>query len=960
MRKKYWKYASALLLVPSMVLAQQDFESSSSDEEVFELDKLVVEGYTTSKKKDLTGAVSQIDGEELDNGTSTRIDQALQGQVPGLTIISGSSDPDSEMKINIRGTASIYGDDRPLIIIDGVKSQPSDLRMVKPEDIASVNVLKDASSAAIYGVEAASGVILIETKKGSVGEPKISASVEMGYTVPYNIPEPMNFSQFLQHTKSQYDDPTEYPAWVQNYESALTSSDPADQAAIAKYFSQSNNWLEEIYNPGLTVQSNFSVSAGNEDMEMFLSGSYLDQEGITLNSGKTVATARINTKVTKGFVQFGENISFQNKIVDAWGGQDGITRAIWASPNIPYYDEEMSGGYGQPVATWFEGLNYGNPVSQYMLDTNVYRENVLMGNVFLNLRYEELLSWQTRVNFRTSNYNRQLKQPERQKAGIATSWTGASTIVEDWSNTTEINPETFLTLNAQTDMLTAKLLVGASAEQKVWKSISGKGTNFEEGLASLNAAPDREAVTGGYDKKTGLSQFGRLDMDIMEKYLLAFNYRLDGSSLFADGNRWGFFPGLSAGWRISNEEFMSDISETLTNLKLRFGWGILGRKVEAATWYTELNSTIGYVFGNQHATGVALTRLENEDITWEKVHQLNLGVDFGILDDFLNVTVDAYQRQSEDMILQVQLPMYSGITGGGWQNIGTLRNRGIEVSATHAEQYGDFSHSISANVALQENEVTNTGIEDTIYYGNSITTVGSPIASFYGYQADGLFNSESEIDKDLQPSAEPGDVRYVNLNTVADTLEDSNGNDSLVQRIDGKDRTIIGNPLPWITFGLNYSGEFKGFDFSMFWQGVGGNDILNLTTTEWASTHQKFNQTTEVLNAWTEQNTNTDVPRAAGNDANGNNWVSSRLVESGTYLRLKTLSVGYRLPITEELKVRFYASAENLLTITSYSGLNPDISGGNNPLNAGVDFIGLDGTGTPPSRVYAAGISINF
>ncbi|PWE01088.1 SusC/RagA family TonB-linked outer membrane protein [Marinilabilia rubra] len=915
------------------------------EEQLVNLDEVVAVGYGVQKKSDITGSVASVDFSELEDQPIASVDQALQGRVAGVQIVSNSGAPGGSLAVRVRGIGTINNAD-PLYVVDGIPV--SDIDFLNANDIESIEILKDASASAIYGSRGANGVVLITSKKGGLNE-----EARVNFNAYYGTQQVINNWETTSGSE-----------WYGIQEELNNTRTSALDLSIVDP-NQNTDWFDELTRVAPIYDVNLNVAGGSEKLTYSLSVGGFGQEGTIKGSEFQRRTLKLNSDyhVSDKFT-IGSNINIQTSeqesILEGSYHTGVINTAIKLEPVVPVWNNKETGEYGYSAFT-----DYPNPVAQIAYENARNEKLNLLGNIYAEYEFISGLSFKTTYNqnsYRNDSYdfepvyyvnvNQQNVENEvSQGYNKGDYWT--------WENV--------LTFNKSFNRHELGVMAGYTMEEGTyeWTSASKKNIpNEDEALWYFNAAADGDYVSGNASEVGLMSYLGRLNYSFDNKYLVTVNFRADGSSRFPEGNKWGYFPSLALGWKMSEEAFMSNI-DWISSLKLRAGWGQIGNNnIGYYPYQTTMsgNAQYRYLFGPEENfdQGYVVVNMRDQDIKWETVESYNLGLDALLFDGRLQSTIDWYLKDTEDMLVGVPIPMYYGYEGGPVSNVGSVRNTGLELSLNYKERVNaDLRYNVGFNISTYNNEVLSLGNGQPItggsYYGGSATRTeeGQPIGYFYGYKTDGVFQTQAEIDNHAaqvgadNAGLEPGDLKFV------DTNEDGLINDD--------DRTFLGSPIPDFTYGLNGGLNYKGVEFSLFFQGSQGNEIFNAMKTHL----YKFDETNkhkDMLNSWTPQNTNTDMPRLDGNDINNTNRTSDRFVEDGSYIRLKNLTVGYNIPEkflspvgVKALKV--YFSGQNLWTKTDYSGADPEIGqrSSTNYLSRGVDI------GTyPQAQVYTFGVKMQF
>lgn len=922
------------------------------------LSEVVVVGYGTQKKANLTGAVSTVSSAQLENRPVTGVTNALAGTVPGLTIITNNGQPGKDAgSINLRGQS--LNATNALVVIDGVISGTNELNNINPNDIDNVSVLKDAASASIYGNRASGGVIVITTKKGKKGTAVITYNNSFGKNTAVALPDYLPSWQ----AATMYDQ-----ALVNEGGTALYTN-----AQIQKFkdgsdpFNYPNtDWLKYLYSGNGFQQNHYiGVSGGSDKTTYSLSAGYFDQNGITPNTNTKKYTARLNlnTQLKDNLSAFGY-FSYDYQPVsepqNSRGSSPDFSQVIFQfnriSPIIPaYYANGQYGSIsdGSPLA-WlkspsFNRQNYYNFQGSVGIDWEIIK----------GLHFKPSLNYKFNTNQNT-NFTSSIQYYNAQGGTNGTANLASS--LQEYGSFTYVSPQALLEYGTKIGNHNIKVLVGASQEYSKNYYLRGYREGFiNSSLSDLDSAPPANQSTGSNTHDVALrSIFGRVNYDYKGKYLIEGDMRYDGSSRFAPDNRWGVFPGASVGWRVSEEDFFSSLKSTISSLKLRASWGKLGNQDLVnnnnpdASYYpavATVSSGQNYPFAGTVIGGLAPINGVEPAIVWEKSTQTDIGLDA----DFLNVfslTVDYFNKKTSDALYQVTLPATYGLNPP-YVNASTSQNTGWEFALTYHDKAGDFSWNVTGNAALIKNKVLKLGttnapqINPPNYPNGIINEVGQPLASFYGYVAEGLFQNQAQVNAHasqagLGTNIGPGDIMYKDLNGDG--------------KIDANDKTVLGSNFPKVTYGLNLNLNWKEFDFTAFFQGAAGvkNYIQLVQLGQNGIATGK--PTSAMLDSWTPSNPNATFPRLwityGQNDPSST--VSSFWVRNADYLRLKNVQLGYTLPVNWAKKIgvkklRVYYSGQNLLTFTSfYKWVDPEISAGQN------------GGGYPQLKINSFGLNVTL
>ena len=929
------------------------------------LDEVVVVGYGTQKRTLVTGAVASVNGKTLNELPAVSISQALQGRVSGVTVTNNGS-PGASPIVRIRGISSISFASDPLYVVDGFPT--GNLESFDTKDIESVDVLKDASSAAIYGSRATNGVIMITTKKGRRdGQLRVNYDASYGtqtVTQRLDLLDTEGFKNYaLAYRGTQVDRLLEPWASTAIYDGASQT-----------YGETNTNWQDAYFRKGAMTGHNIGLSGGNNTSRFYASAGYFDQKGTAPSVGFKRYNFRINSEhnISKVFT-FGQTlyVGYGNQAYDnnETGARTNLVNVIRMMPHMPVYDPTSNGGY-RGVNSTLDGGDPTNPVEDAELKNPGSRKTAkVFGTAYLEVNFTKWLKFKSTFGVDYANtLDYRFAPIFNDNGAIAGSSATVATITNNRSLSTVQLYTQQLTFDKEfgDHHINAIAVYEMQTQQTKQENTSGQQESNE--LKTLNNAQNIsvQTLTG---ENTLLSYLGRLNYDYKGKYILSAAIRRDGLSVWAPGKKWATFPSASVGWRIDQENFMLDQS-TISELKIRGGYGLTGLNgtvLGNTPWLVSVNANSAqYPFNNNITGGPAssIQRLGNQDLEWETTKQLNIGLDLGLLQNKFTLSLEYYNRKTDNLILSVPLPPSMGfITNSVSQNVGSMKNSGFEAQLGFNDRQGAFTWFANANLSFVTNQVTRlsegvTNIEagenaDFGSYNITNTAVGQAIQSFYGWKVLGIFQSQQEVDNSPTQTAStaPGDLKF------EDT--DKNG------VINVNDRQFLGSFIPKLTYGFNLGANYKNFDFSAFFQGVQGNKIFNATRVITEGMIRFFNAGTQVLNAWTPTNTDTDIPRAASADPNQNARPSTRFLEDGSYLRLKNIMLGYTIPANTLESVtkgtiknfRIYVSAQNILTFTKYSGYDPEV-GNRTPgssLTNGIDFAVY-----PQPKAFQMGLQVGF
>ena len=920
----------------SKIIVASSSVNIQMEDDAFNLEELLVVGYGTVKKSDVTGSVASIKSEDLTKQAVLSADQALQGRFPGVLVTSNSGSPGGDISVNIRGIGTI-NDSQPLYVVDGMPV--NSITYLNTNDIASLEVLKDASASAIYGSRGANGVILITTRKGKTGESKISFN---GYSGIQNI---LNNSEFVNNDQ-WYD--------LQTKLNAMRST-PVDLSKANKNIN--TDWLKEISRVAAIHNYYLEVSGGKEDITFSASGGYFSQDGIIKGTSMDRMTLRLNgeSKVRQ-YLTIGTNLSYSQSsrtTIDENGESWGVlSTAVRLEPTVPVKNADGSFGFSPFV-------DISNPVATIHYSDSKTKAQNIVGNAYLKADITKDLFIRTSfgVDMLISDVYNFIPvyevSPTQKNSESKISRGYEKTINWLWESTINYNKIFGIKHSIQA-------LAGYTMESTRMENLYGSKNGVPADLPSLkyiDAAQNAgsAAVTGTAWESAMISYLGRINYSYDNRYLATVSVRSDGSSKFSSANRYAFFPSFSLAWKINNEKFFKNLKlDFVDDLKLRAGWGQIGNQnignykfLSVLTNYAQYR----YIFGSPEILyqGITAVSLANDKIKWETSESFNIGIDMTLFNG-LNVTADYFIKDTKDMLLTEPIPLFLGFENGPVTNVGSVRNSGLEFAATWRGALSkNFTYSASFNFASIKNKVTSLGMGGSLSgasvfnKGNATNTmVGYPIGMFWGYETSGLIQTQEQLTaaRVKQPSAQLGDVIFT----------------------DPSNKKMIGNPMPDFTYGINLSCTYKGLEFSAFFDGVYGNEIFNATRAYTYNTSSTFKNDIAILNYWTSTNTNTNIPRLTPTDSNDNMRISDRYIEDGSYFRLKNMQLSYNLPsaIVNKLKIpgfRIFVSAQNVFTLTKYTGMYPEIG---QALSTSYLSRGVDYGNYPQSKIVTGGISINF
>ncbi len=893
------------------------------------LDELVVVGYGTMKKSDLTGSVASLGSKDINNSSVNNIGAAVQGKISGVQIIDAGK-PGDNVNIKIRGLGSINNCD-PLIVIDGV---PTDLGLnaINMADVDRLDVLKDASAAAIYGSRGANGVVMITTKRGKAGESHLSVSANVSVQNATNVPDLLDASEY---------------AALSNEMMINSGRTPNPEFANPETLGSGTDWMDELLRTGIMQNYTVSYSGGNDKSHYYVSGGFLDQSGIveSVKYRRFTFQANSDAQVTK-WLKFSNNITFSAD--EKKQGSYSISDAMKALPVQPVKNEDGTWSGPEGNAEWYGSIR--NPIGTTQVNSNKTNGYNFLANITGEIKFAKWLKFRSTFGYDAKFWFDDNFTPK---------YAWKPTPVEESTRYKSTNKSfTYLWDNyflfdyTIADAHEISFMGGMSAQWNDYDYYNAQKNVFQfDNVHEFDNGEKMYSILGNMTEWALLSYMARLNYSYKNRYLLTATVRRDGSSKFGPKHRWGTFPSVSLAWRMSDEKWFPK-TKFIDDIKIRAGYGVTGSQASVGSYgYLAQYNTSVYPLGIAGNTQTVLysSTLANPYIHWEEVAQTNVGVDASFLGSRIVLSLDAYLKETRDMLVKASIPITSGFedTSTTYTNAGRVSNKGLEMSLHTVNLVSPLRWETTLTATYNRNKIKDLN-SDVPYYinqvNNSYVTMlaeGYPINVFYGYVTDGIFQNQQEVnDHAIQTGAEPGDIRFCDLN-----------NDGV---INDEDRTVLGNPNPTWLFSMNNTLTYKGFELSVYLQGVAGNKIFNANNIDNTGMSAAYNQTTDVLNRWTGEGTSNFIPRAVYGDPNGNNRVSDRFVENGSYLRLKNITLAYNFPGKWLDKIGFQAlrlslSCENVATITSYSGFDPE-----------VDINGIDLSRYPISRTFSFGLNLNF
>ena len=971
------------------------------------LDEVVVVGYGTMRKSDISGASVTVGEDAIKGSVITNLDQALQGRAAGVTSVMTSGAPGSSVSIRVRGQSTINANAEPLYVIDGVIVQGggssgssfglgdalgnspistiSPLSTINPSDILSMEILKDASATAIYGAQGANGVVLITTKRGKAGEAKFTYEGMYGVQRQAARLEMMNLREFA------------------DYSNQVSLSDNRPEFADPSLLGAGTNWQDAVFRQAPMHQHQLSAAGGTDAVRYFVSGSFMGQDGTIIGTEFNRYSFRSNLDAQlKKWLKLGVNAMYSqtDERLGLADSQEGVINySLLTPPDIPIYD--LDGNYASVIR---EGYTRINPIAMVLDEDILLGRNKLNGSIFADITPIENLTWHSELGFDIGSSRGERFEPAV-RYGKWSREKNMSSIQKNDNRFWQL--KNYLTYSGNMDKHDYTVMLG----QEMWES------TYEYQSVTASALPSNDIknpslgtdplISFGFGSSAMASFFGRGTYNYDDRYMGTYTYRRDGSSNFGPKNRWAGFHAFAASWRFTNEAFFEPLTEVLNNGKLRIGWGQTGNaNIGGYRWgaaIVRMPSSLGL--------GYRQSNIANPYIKWETQEQWNLGLDLNFFDNRIGLVVDAYDKTSKDMLMPLQLPSYMGTRGNAssalaapYGNYGTINNKGVEFTLSTHNLTGAFTWNTEFQISFNKNKLVALDGTDAVHiegYGQwsdvvSISNVGEPLYNFYGYKVAGVYKDLEDLQNSPRPEKYPTDGVFNRYNTtwVGDLkYEDLSGPEGVPDGvIDTYDRTNIGSPLPKFTFGMTNSFSYKNFDLSVFFNGSYGNKVLNYTAINLSNMKSAWDNQLKMITEranlepidpnksypatvngntiyeWTDDITNlrvtnpdTRIPRAIANDPNDNDRISDRYIEDGSYLRIRNITLGYTLPANVARQwmlenIRVYANIQNLATFTNYSGYDPEIGAS----TASQNVFGLDNGRYPSPQVYSFGVSLSF
>ncbi len=919
------------------------------EDDIKSLTEVVVMGYGSQRKADITSAVSVVSMENIGDVPVINPSRLLQGQAAGVLVRQNNGRPGQELEVQVRGLGSLGAGSKPLYVIDGFPVGTSIGQHLNPNDIESMTVLKDAASTAIYGARGSNGVILITTKSAKAGEVNVNFTANYGVS---NIPDSrrtkmMNGVEFAQFKKESFMDRIRY---FESREPAI--EEVPEEFRFPEQTQYSTDWFEELTNSTAAFQNyNVTLSAGKGDIRTLLSVGYLNQEGTVINTNFERFNIRANIEgKVNDFLTIGWNIA-GSRTNDLFANTDGrdalIGRALWLDPRFPVYNED--GSYNDYIGGTGGVFGSANIIQEmHEIERNRDANNVLT-NGYVELSFLKNFKFRSSVNVNlTGERYKEFRPSTIAGAGFNQPPPREAVLWEDASETINLASDQLLTYSRELGLHRFEALLGYSAQEETWKYLRGSGNEFANDLVPYLGSAIRLDASSAEQSWSLLASFARVNYSFNDKYLVSASFRREGSSRFGANNKWGNFPAVSVGWRLSEESFMPDFS-WLTDLKLRASYGVTGNNDIGN--YVSLANLVpqNYILGGNIANGQTIASFPNANLGWEQSNQIDIGMDLALFENKMVFTAEYYERITNDMLLPIEVPVISGFQTT-FDNIGKVENKGVELALDYRTSVNQFNFRSNFNISFNRNKVLEIfGENDAIWNGGfygtyNVSQPGRPIGMLTGFKMLGIFNTEGEIDAwPTQDGAIPGTYKYL----------DTNGDGVITY--DQLDMVEIGNPHPDFMWGLTLAGDFKGFDINILFTGAQNYDVYRNIEATTLNMDGVFNILAEGKNRW----------RSAENPGNGwiattNTWKwqresNSRYVYDASHLWMKNVSLGYTLSQSSLLPgARIFFSAENLLLVTNYPGNNPEVNqaGGVNP--------GRDDETYPVPRVFTLGTNIRF
>lgn len=926
------------------------------EESAAALDEIVVVGYGTQRKSDLTGSVSSLKSEDLNPGANASVDQMMLGRAAGVQINQSSSAPGGGLSIRIRGASSLNASNEPLYVIDGFpidnsanltsggaaevsenQSPNNPLNSLNPADIESIEILKDASATAIYGSRGANGVVMITTKKGKSGKMTVTYDVYSGVQTVAKTIDVLSTSEYINAI---------------NDLSQEQGNDPVFSDQDISNIGNGNFWQDQIFRSAPITSHNISVGGGNENTSVYASFNYFDQEGVVKNSGIKKYTGRINVdskigEKAKIGLNFNTSLIKDNNNIDGIQTNENagpIYSSLLYDPTEPIYNDD--GTFSQSA-----NLTVNNPVTLINGILSQNESNRTFGNAYLNYEFTDQLSGKFNFGTDRQTSRRDIYNSTQTIRGSAANGIANINVLERSNYLFEYTMNYNKTFNENHNIT---VLGGVTYQKFSLKNFYGNISGFPSddiGTNNLELGDTNTDQLGSRtEENTLLSYLGRVNYNLFNKFLLTGSIRADGSSRFGENNKYGYFPSFAFGWKLNEEEF---IPELFSQLKLRASWGLTGNQ-EIGNYNSQLTFQSGpnVVLGNSVLGSVIPSRKANNDLKWETTEQFNIGIDAAMLNGRISTTLDYFSKNTKDLLFNLPLPLASGYASI-LSNVGEVENKGFEVLINTTNIItDDFKWDTSLNFSAVKNKVVDLGRIESIVTGNimavgntAIIREGDPLASYYGYVVTGIFQEDDDIANSAQPIAEPGHPIF----------EDRDGDGAITPA----DQTIIGSPFPDFTYGIQNSFSYKNLQLDVFFQGQEGADLININLIEslYPANFRRNRQSRTIIDRWTPENPNAKWPSSVNPNAYGASKVNTLTVEDASYFRLKNVQLSYKVPVDNVNflnSLRVYLTGQNLFTITDYGGFDPESN------SLGSSNVRVDYSSYPTARTYLLGLTANF
>lgn len=931
-----------------------------------ELSQVVVIGYGTVKKSDLTGSVVSVKAEDLKDVPVTSFDQALQGRAAGVQVTQLSGKPGAETSIRIRGTTSINAGNEPLYVIDGmlVNSDAGDMSVgvtlgprigalsaINPNDIESIEILKDASATAIYGSRGANGVVIITTKRGKAGKGTVTLDSYYGLQDIAHEVKVLNAEQFANFVNDAKFAANQTPVYVN-----------------PKNLGVGTDWQGALFRRAPMASYQISFSGGDDKTKYAISGGYFDQDGIIIHSNFKRYSFRANLdrelskRMTVGTSITYARTSSEGVLTNAGTIVPGVvTAALLFNPILPIYDSTVNGGYTYEND---RGTILGNPIADAKEYNSVTKNSRFIGNVYARYKLTNDLELKSSFGIDAFNDDEASFGPNFLKRTQASNGEAS---VGNVNGLTWLNENTLTYNKSWREKHRINAVAGFTMQKFNNESLFAYAFGFPDGRTgyhNIAVAENPQTPVNNESQWTLVSYIGRVNYTLSDKYLFTLTGRIDGSSKFSEGNKYGYFPSGAFAWRVSKEKFMDKVY-AVSDLKLRISYGVIGNQAIAPYQSLSLVGPYGQGVFNSSAGSEVYTGMEplsyaNKNLKWESTKQFDVGFDLGLFKQRITLTADYYSKLTYDLLLSTPIPTTSGFSST-LLNVGNIQNKGVDIALHTINTTGALEWSSSFNFSLNRNEVTNLNTEtDILLLNASLLRKGQPIGTFYGYIFDGIFQSDEEAAKSpVLVGQEPTSPNPASIAKAGDRkYRDINGDG----KIDANDRTILGSAQPKFTFGFSNNLSYKNFDLSFFFQGSQGNKMANFNSYSLLNFTGQNNVLAEAaLNRWTPENPGNKYPRALASGSLDVGIFSSAIVEDASYIRLKNVTLSYTLPrkILQKLKIqniKVYISGSNLWTLTNYTGYDPEA----NTYGQSTTLIGIDNGGYPQSKIYQAGLTVSF